>query len=115
MERPERSEKDDAQKAKLIFLSLAALVTVLLIWSLYVANKARTERDAARQEVEMLKQDNAKLEQMLKDENQTIDDLKKKLQQCESKPKPKAKHAAKKKPAPSKSKAKKSTKHSKSK
>lgn len=115
MERPERSEKDDAQKAKLIFLSLAALVTVLLIWSLYVANKARTERDAARQEVEMLKQDNAKLEQLLKDENQTIDDLKKKLQQCESKPKPKAKHAVKKKPAPSKSKAKKSTKHSKSK
>ncbi len=114
MERPERSEKDDAQKAKLIFLSLAALVTVLLIWSLYVANKARTERDAARQEVEMLKQDNAKLEQLLKDENQTIDDLKKKLQQCESKPKPKAKHAVKKKPAPSKSKVKKSTKHSKS-
>lgn len=114
MERPERSEKDDAQKAKLIFLSLAALVTVLLIWSLYVANKARTERDTARQEVEMLKQDNAKLEQLLKDENQTIDDLKKKLQQCESKPKPKAKHAVKKKPAPSKSKVKKSTKHSKS-
>jgi len=115
MERPERSEKDDAQKAKLIFLSLAALVTVLLIWSLYVANKARTERDAARQEVEMLKQDNAKLEQLLKDENQTIDDLKKKLQQCESKPKPKlkAKPAAKKKLAPAKSKAKKKAKSSK--
>ncbi|MDA8424083.1 MAG: hypothetical protein M0Z89_12185 [Nitrospiraceae bacterium] len=115
MERQERSEKDDAQKAKLIFLSLAALVTVLLIWSLYVANKARTERDAARQDLEMMKQDNAKLEQMLKDENQTIDDLKKKLQQCESKPKPKAKHAAKKKPAShKKSKIKKSTKHSRS-
>ena len=110
MERPERSEKDDAQKAKLIFLSLAALVTVLLIWSLYVANKARTERDVARQDLEMMKQDNAKLEQLLKDENQTIDDLKKKLQQCESKPKPKpkAKHTVKKKPAPSKSKVKKS-------
>ncbi len=110
MERPERSEKDDAQKAKLIFLSLAALVTVLLIWSLYAANKARTERDVARQDLEMMKQDNAKLEQLLKDENQTIDDLKKKLQQCESKPKPKpkAKHTVKKKPAPSKSKVKKS-------
>ena len=110
MERPERSEKDDAQKAKLIFLSLAALVTVLLIWSLYASNKARTERDVARQDLEMMKQDNAKLEQLLKDENQTIDDLKKKLQQCESKPKPKpkAKHTVKKKPAPSKSKVKKS-------
>ena len=115
MERPERSEKDDAQKAKLIFLSLAAIVTVLLVWSLYAANKARTERDVARQDLEMVKQDNAKLEQLLKDENQTIDDLKKKLQQCESKPKPKlkAKPAAKKKLAPAKSKAKKKTKPSK--
>lgn len=111
MDRPERSDKDDTQKAKLIFLSLAALVTVLLIWSLYAANKARTERDAARQEIETLKQDNAKLEQLLKDQNQMTDDLKKKLQQCESKPK--AKPAAKKKKSPSKSKAKKTTKSSK--
>ncbi len=102
MDRPERTEKDDAQKAKLVFLSIAALVTILLIWSLYAANKARTERDAARQEAEMLKQDNMKLEQLLKDQSQELDTVKKKLQQCETKPKPKAKQAAKKK-APAKS------------
>ena len=95
MDRPENAEKDDAQKAKLIFLSIAALVTILLIWSLYAANKAKTERDSARQEVETLKQDNAKLEQLLKDQNQEIDALKNKLQQCEAKAK--AKPAAKKK------------------
>jgi regulatory protein YycI of two-component signal transduction system YycFG len=89
-----KNEKDDAQKAKLIFLSLAALVTILLIWSFYTANNARQERDRARSEVELLKQDNAKLEQMLKDQNQVSDDLKKKLTACESKPKAKA--AAKK-------------------
>jgi Tfp pilus assembly protein PilO len=110
MDRPDRNEKDDAQKAKLVFLSLAALVTILLIWSLYTMNKARTERDVVKQEAEMLKQDSVKLEQLLKDQNQEIDALKKKLQQCESKPK--AKPAAKKK-APSKStkKSSKTTKH----
>ena len=106
MERPDRNEKDDAQKAKLIFFSLAALVTVLLIWSFYTANNARQERDKARQETEQLRQDSAKLEQMLKDQNQVNDDLKKKLQQCESKPKPKP--AAVKKTAPKKSATKKS-------
>ena len=110
MDRPERTEKDDAQKAKLVFLSLAALVTILLIWSLYAANKARTERDAARQETEMLKQDNIKLEQLLKDQNQELDAVKKKLQQCETKPKAKAKPAKKKAPAKSTKKATKSTK-----
>ena len=94
MERPDRTEKDDAQKAKLIFFSLAALVTVLLIWSFYTANNARQERDKARQETEQLRQDNAKLDQMLKDQNQANDECKKKLQACESKPAPK--HAAKK-------------------
>jgi Tfp pilus assembly protein PilO len=109
MDRPDRNEKDDAQKAKLVFLSLAALVTILLIWSLYTMNKARTERDAAKQEAEMLKQDSVKLEQLLKDQNQEIDTLKKKLQQCESKPK--AKPAAKKKaPAKSTKKTSKTTK-----
>jgi hypothetical protein len=49
MERPDRNEKDDAQKAKLIFFSLAALVTLLLIWSFYTANNARHERDKAGQ------------------------------------------------------------------
>jgi len=107
MDRPDRNEKDDTQKTKLIFLSLAALVTVLLIWSLYSANNARKERDAAQQKAVVLEQDNARIEQMLKDQNQVIDDLKKKVQLCESKVK--AKPAIKKKAAPAKSPAKKST------
>jgi hypothetical protein len=94
MERPDRTEKDDAQKAKLIFFSLAALVTILLIWSFYTANNARQERDKARQETEQIRQESAKLEQMLKEQNQINDDLKNKLQVCESKPK--AKPVAKK-------------------
>ncbi len=101
MERPDRVDKDGTQKVKLIFLSLAALMTILLIWSLYSTNKARMERDTAKQDLEMSKQDNAKLEQMLKDQNQEIDALKKQVQQCEAKAK--AKPAAKKK-APAKSK-----------
>ncbi len=89
MERPDRTEKDDAQKAKLIFISLAALVTILLIWSFYTANNARQERDKARQESEQITQESARLEQMLKEQNQINDDLKKKLQVCETKPIPK--------------------------
>jgi hypothetical protein len=104
MERPDRTEKDDAQKAKLIFFSLAALVTILLIWSFYTANNARQERDKARQETEQIRQEIPKLEQMLKEQNQINDDLKKKLQICETKPIPKP--AAKK--TTSKSAAKKS-------
>jgi Tfp pilus assembly protein PilO len=94
MERPDRTEKDDAQKAKLIFFSLAALVTILLIWSFYTANNARQERDKAKQETEQVRQESARLEQMLKEQNQINDDLKKKLQVCETKPIPKT--AAKK-------------------
>ena len=112
MERPDRNEVDNTQKAKLIFISLAALVAVLLIWSFYTANSARQERDKARQETELLRQDNAKLEQMLKDLNLSNDDLKKKLQLCETKPKAKAKPVSKKtasKSAPKK--ASKSKKH----
>lgn len=119
MDRPDKGEKDDTQKAKLIFLSLAGLVTILLIWSLYAANKARTERDAVKQEVETLKQDNARLEQILKDQTQEIDALKVQVQQAEArakaavKAKPaaaaKAKPAAKKKTAAAKG-AKKSAK-----
>jgi len=108
MDRPERTEHSDNQKAKLIFLSLAALVTLVLLWSLYAANKARGERDAAKQETETLKQDNAKLEQLLKDQNQEIDALKKKLQQCEAKAKAKPATKPKKKtPAKSSKKPKK--------
>ena len=95
MERTDRSEKNDTQKTKLIFLSLAVLVAVLLIWSFAAASKARSERNAAKQELEMVKQDNAKLEQMVKDLNQENDALKKKVQQLETKTK--AKPAAKKK------------------
>jgi regulatory protein YycI of two-component signal transduction system YycFG len=112
MERTDRNEKDDAQKAKLIFISLAALVTILLIVTFFYANKARNERNIARQELEAVKQDNVKLEQMLKDQSQEIDALKKKVQQLESKPK--AKPAVKKKTA-AKSTTKKSSKSTKSK
>lgn len=111
MERPERTEHDDSQKAKLIFLSLAALVTILLIWSFFSANTARKERDAARQETEMARQENAKLEQLLKDQNTMIDDLRKKVQVCETKAK--ARPAAKKKTAASKGSPKKSSKSKK--
>jgi uncharacterized membrane protein YhiD involved in acid resistance len=102
MEKLDRDGKDETQKAKLIFLSIAAVVIILLIWSFYTANKARVERDKAVQEVEMLKQDSAKLEQMLKEQNQVNEELKKKVQICESKPKAKA--AAKKTAAPKKAK-----------
>lgn len=95
MERTDRSEKNDTQKTKLIFLSLAVLVAVILIWSFAAASKARSERDAARQELEMIKSDNIKLEQMVKDLTQENETLKKKAQQLEAKAK--AKPAAKNK------------------
>lgn len=97
MDRPERSSMDEAQKAKLIFISLAAVVTILLIISFVVGNKARAQRDAALKEVEMLKQDNAKLAQMIETQNQELDKTKKALEECKSKPK--AKPAAKAKKA----------------
>jgi uncharacterized protein YlxW (UPF0749 family) len=111
MERTGRNEKDDAQKAKLVFFSLAALVAVLLIWSIASGSKARSERDAAKQELEMSKSDVIKLEQMVKDLNTENEGLKKKVQQLEAKVKAKAKPASvKKKSAPSKSSTKKSKK-----
>jgi len=109
MDRPERSNMDEAQKAKLIFISLAAVVTILLIISFVVGNKARTQRDAALKEVEMLKQDNAKLAQMIETQNQDLEKTKKALEECKAKPKAKAKPAAKSKTT-SKSKKKKSAK-----
>ncbi len=107
MERTDRNEQNDSQKTKLIFFSLAALVVALLIWSVIVAGKARSERDALRQELDVVKSDNVKLEQMVKDLGQENDSLKKKVQQLEAK--------AKAKPAPAKkpTKSKKSTKSSK--
>jgi|GEM_PF-1484432 len=104
MERTERSEKNDAQKAKLFFLILALVVAGLLVWSVVSANKARSERDAVKMEVETLKQDNAKLEQMVKDLNQENNVLKNQVKQLQAKSK--AKPVAKKK-APSKKASKK--------
>ena len=108
MERTERNEKDDTQKAKLIFLALAALVVVLLIVSFGYANKARNELNAKNTELELVKQDNAKLELMLKDQNAEIDTLKKQVQQLQTKVK--AKPAPKKKAPVTKTKAKAKTK-----
>ena len=45
--RPERGTIDEAQKAKLIFISLAVAALILLIISFVSGNKARTQRDAA--------------------------------------------------------------------
>jgi len=104
MERPELNEKDDAQKAKLIFLALAALVVVLLIVSFGYANKARNELNAKNVELEALKQDNTKLELMLKDQSAQIDTLNKQVQQLQAKTK--AKSASKKKGAVAKTKTK---------
>jgi regulatory protein YycI of two-component signal transduction system YycFG len=97
---------DEAQKAKLIFISVAAVVTILLIISFVYGNKARNERDAARTEVEALKQDNAKLSQWLEERTQETDKLKKALEECKAKPKPKA---PAKKAAPKKTTTKKKT------
>lgn len=114
MERSDRNEKDDAQKAKLIFISLAVIVLIILGWSIYSASSARKERDAARQEVEILKQDGAKLEQLLREQNVMIDDLKRKVQQLEA-AKAKAKPAPVKKKPAAKTTTKKTTKSTKSK
>ena len=104
MERTERNEKDDSQKAKLIFLAVAALVVVLLIVSFGYANKARNELNAKNQELELVKQDNAKLELLLKDQSVEIDALKKQVQQLQAKAK--AKPAPKKKTPVAKTKTK---------
>jgi len=108
MERTERNEKDDTQKAKLIFLALAALVVVLLIVSFGYANKARNELNAKNQEIELVKQDNMKLELMLRDASAEIDGLKKHVKYLEDKVK--AKPAPKKKTAPAKTRTKAKTK-----
>jgi hypothetical protein len=106
--RPDRSSMDEAQKAKLIFISLAAVVTILLIISFVYGNKARTQRDAALKEVEALKLDNTKLSQWLEERTQEAEKCKKALEECKAKPKPKP--AAAKKPAPKKTTKKKTTK-----
>lgn len=92
MDRMDRGD-NDAQRAKLIFLMLAAAVAILLLGSLLYANKARSERNALRQELEACKQDNEKLNQWLQERTQESDALKKQLErlQAKSKAKPAAK------------------------
>ena len=104
--RPDRSSMDEAQKAKLIFISLAAVVTILLIISFVYGNKARTQRDAALKEVEALKLDNTRLSQWLEERTQETEKYKKAFEECKAKPKTKP---AVKKPV-AKSTAKKTTK-----
>lgn len=105
--RSDRSNMDEAQKAKLIFISLAAVVTILLIISFVYGNKARTQRDAALKEVEALKMDNTRLSQWLEERTQEVEKCKKSLEECKAKPKPKP---VAKKPAPKKTTKKKTTK-----
>ena len=50
--RPDRSTMDEAQKTKLIFIAIAAVVTILLIISFVSGNNARKERDALKKEVQ---------------------------------------------------------------
>jgi len=84
--RPERGV-DDAQKQKLIFISVAVVVTFLLIISFVSGNKARTQRDAALKEVETLKEDNVKLSQWLEDRTQEFEKYKRAYEECKAKSK----------------------------
>lgn len=98
MDRTERGDVDQAQRAKLIFLAVAGAVLVLMIISFVYAAKARSERNKALAEIEMLKQDNAKLTQWLEERTQEVEALKKHLQKLQAAAKPKPKTAPKKKP-----------------
>jgi cell division protein FtsB len=105
MDRMDRGENGEAaQKAKVIFLALAAAVVVLLIFSFVYASKAKSELKAAKQELEMLKTDNAKLSQWLEERTQEVEKLKNSLEQYKTKAKIKASTKGK---TPSKSTAKK--------
>lgn len=99
MDRGNGGDDDAAQKAKLIFLSVAALVAVLLLTSFIYAGKARSARNAALQELEACKQDNDKLTRWLEERTQEVEKLKK---QGQKKPPAKAKTPAKKKAPPKK-------------
>jgi cell division protein FtsB len=105
MDRMDRGENGDAaQKAKVIFMTLAAAVVVLLIFSFVYASKAKSELKTAKQELEMLKADNAKLSQWLEERTQEVEKLKNSLEQYKTKAKIKASTKSK---APSKTTAKK--------
>jgi hypothetical protein len=118
MERRERNEKDETQKAKLIFISLGIVVIAALLWGFVSAAKARKERDAAVQKLDFLSQAYDKDEQLLKEQNSIIDELKKKVGQLEARvkarPARKARHAKAGK-ASKKAKSRKSSKKSKNK
>lgn len=83
--RPERRAFDDAMKAKLIFIAIAAVVTILLIFSFVGGNKARAQRDAALKEVEALKADTIKLSQYLESRTQEMERYKKAYEDCRTK------------------------------
>jgi cell division protein FtsB len=85
MDRPERGSIDDAQKAKLIFGSIAAVVFILLIFSFVQWNKAGSQRDAAVQEVAALKAENAKLSQYLESRTQEMEQYKRSYEDCRTK------------------------------
>jgi len=107
----DRDEKDSAQKAKFIFLTVGAVVVVLLLASFFIANRARSERDAALKELEVAKQDNAKLTQFLDEQTKEVDKLKKQVETCQAKAKAKPAAKAKtttKKSSPAKKKTSKS-------
>ena len=91
MDRMDRGENDDAaQKAKVIFMTLAAAVVILLIFSFVYASRAKSELKTAKQEIEMLKTDNAKLSQWLEERTQELERQKNALEQCKTKAKIKA-------------------------
>ncbi len=102
--RQDRSSMDDAQKAKLIFISLGAVVLVLLVFSFIGGNKARTQRDAALKEVELLKSDNIKLSQWLEERTQEMEKYRRSYEDCRTKLKhtTPAKKTTTRKPAPKK-------------
>ena len=112
MDRMDRGENGDAaQKAKVIFLALAAAVVVLLVFSFVYASKTKSELKTVKQELELLKTDNAKLSQWLEERTQEVEKLKFALEQCKTKSKIKA--ATKGKTTPKNATKKKSTKSSK--
>lgn len=91
MDRMDRGENGDAaQKAKVIFLALAAAVVILLVFSFVYASKAKSELKTAKQELELLKTDNAKLSQWLEERTQEVEKLKFALEQSKTKAKIKA-------------------------
>lgn len=97
MDRTERGDSDPARRAKLILLLAAGTVLVLMVISFVYAAKARAERNRAVAEIEMLKQDNAKLTQWLEERTQEVEALKKQVQKLQSAARPKPKTTQKKK------------------